>query len=134
MEKIKKFNDSDFESIKMPNLAFDDITSRAIQKYYFWTDEENYKTNIIEYFKRTFSDDILPETFTIASNGTSSLMVTMSALKEKGIQKVLIFTPMYFSTLNLLDEMDFDVIEYNLSYENSFKINLVLIFYLLLFI
>lgn len=115
--------DSDFESIKMPNLDFNDLTSRAIQKYYFWTDEENYKTNIIEYFKKTFSNDILPESFTIASNGTSSLMVTMSALKEKGVQKVLIFTPMYFSTLNLLDEMDFEVVEYNLSYENSFEID-----------
>lgn len=115
--------DSDFESIKMPALDFNDLTNRAIQKYYFWTDEENYKTNIIEYFKKTFSNDILPESFTIASNGTSSLMVTMYALKEKGVQKVLIFTPMYFSILNLLDEMDFEVVEYNLSYENSFEID-----------
>ncbi len=88
--------DSDFESIKMPALDFNDLTNRAIQKYYFWTDEENYKTNIIEYFKKTFSNDILPESFTIASNGTSSLMVTMYALKEKGVQKVLIFRAVLF--------------------------------------
>lgn len=50
-------------------------------------------------------------------------MIAMSALKEKGIQKILIFTPIYFSILNILDEMDFEVAEYNLSCENSFKID-----------
>lgn len=115
--------DANFESIKMPKISFDEVTNRAIQKYYFWTDEENYKKNIIDYFKRTFSFEIPSETFTIAANGTSSLMIAMSALKEKGIQKILIFTPIYFSILNILDEMDFEVAEYNLSCENSFKID-----------
>lgn len=115
--------DANFESIKMPKISFDEVTNHAIQKYYFWTDEENYKRNIIDYFKRTFSFEIPSETFTIAANGTSSLMIAMSALKEKGIQKILIFTPIYFSILNILDEMDFEVAEYNLSCENSFKID-----------
>lgn len=115
--------DVSFKNIKIPRFNFADITVREEQKYYFWTDEENFKSNIINCFNKIFSVEIPTESFAITSNGTSSLMVTITALKEKGLSKALVFTPVYFSTLNLLDELDFGVIEFPLSLIDSFKID-----------
>lgn len=116
--------DSDYNSIHMPNLAFNNACLADVQKYYFWTDEEGYRDTIQSFFSNQFSQSILKECFTIGSNGTSSIMLTLTALKEMGKHRALIITPIYFSTLNLLDELDFDVVEYRLSANNNFTIQM----------
>lgn len=116
--------DSDYNSIHMPNLAFNNACLADVQKYYFWTDEEGYRTTIQSFFFNQFSKSILKECFTIGSNGTSSMMLALMALKEAGKHRALIVTPVYFSTLNLLDELDFDVVEYRLSTSNNFTIQM----------
>lgn len=116
--------DSDYNSIHMPNLAFNNACLADIQKYYFWTDEEGYRDTIQSFFLNQFSQSILKECFTIGSNGTSSVMLTLTALKEAGKHRALIITPIYFSTLNLLDQLEFDVVEYKVSACNNFTIQM----------
>lgn len=116
--------DSDYNSIHMPNLAFNNACLADVQKYYFWTDEEGYRASFQSFFSNQFSQTILKERFTIGSNGTSSVMLTLTALKEAGKNRALILTPIYFSTLNLLDELNYDVVEYRLSAINNFTIQM----------
>ncbi len=114
--------DSDYRNIQIPNLMYYTQPSN-LQKYYFWTDEENYRINIQNFFSKNFSQLISKDCFTIGSNGTSSIMLSLTALKESGKQRALVLTPTYFSTLNLLDKLDFDVVEYDLTMRNNFSIN-----------
>lgn len=116
--------DSDYNSIQMPNLAYNNARLEDVQKYYFWTDEEGYRDSIQTFLSSHFAHTLSKECFTIGSNGTSSLMLTLTALKEAGKHRALILTPIYFSTLNLLDELDYDVVEYRLSANNNFIVQI----------
>ena len=116
--------DSDYSSVKIPHLMYNETDLSDLQKYYFWTDEENYRSYIQSFFSEHFSKSISTDCFTIGSNGTSSIMLALTALKEAGKRCALILTPIYFSTLNLLDELDFDVIEFKLTMKNNFDVDI----------
>ena len=115
--------DSDYKSIKIPNMIYNNCDELKLQQYYFWTDECNYKENVQNFFSSQFHHNLSMDTFTIGSNGTSCIMLSLMALKELGKQCALIITPIYFSTLNLLDELDFNVIQFRLSNKNNFEID-----------
>lgn len=114
--------DSDYNSIHMPNLSLNSVQLSDVQKYYFWTDEEGYRDTIQSCFSNQYSVSIQKDSFTIGSNGTSSIMLTLASLKEAGRHCALVVTPVYFSTLNLLDELDFDVVEYRLHSSDDFAL------------
>ncbi len=116
--------DADYNSIHLPELNFSSTNLADVQKYYFWTDEENYRANIKSFFSDKFSHSLANEHFTIGSNGTSCLTLTLLALKESGKNHLLVLTPVYFSTLNLLDELDFEVTEYRLSSDDNFNVQI----------
>lgn len=116
--------DPDYSYIQIPHLYYNSNTPIDLQRYYFWTDESEYRSNIQNFFLKQFAKEIAKESFTIGSNGTSSIMLALTALKESGRKCALIVTPTYFSTLNLLDELDYEVVEYPLSMENNFKVDI----------
>lgn len=115
---------SDYNSILIPSLEYNSTQFSDLQNYYFWTDENDYRSNIQSFFSYHFSQLISKDCFTIGSNGTSSMMLALTALREAGRKKALIFTPIYFSTLNMLDQLEFDVVEFNLSFHNNFYIDI----------
>ena len=114
--------DSDYTSIQMPTLKINSSLS-ALQKYYFWTDEWNFRESIQVFFTRQYNYSLSTDEFAIGTNGTASIMLALTALKEAGKRCALIVTPVYFSTLNLLDELEFNVVEFNLSSKNDFVID-----------
>lgn len=115
--------DSDYNSIRMPSLNYHNICLSDVQKYYFWTDEEGYRDTVQTFLYSQFSLSTCKDEFTIGSNGTSSIMLALTALKETGNHRALVLTPVYFSTLNMLDALNFDVVEIRLSDKNNFKID-----------
>ena len=119
--------DSDYNSIHMPNLALNSVQLSDVQKYYFWTDEEGYRDTIQNFFSNQYSISLQKDSFTIGSNGTSGIMLTLSSLKEAGRHSALVVTPVYFSTLNLLDELDFNVVEYRLCASDNFSLRIDII-------
>ena len=114
--------DTDFNSINMPSFSLNSVQLSDVQKYYFWTDEEGYRDNVQNYFFDQYSISIQKDSFTIGSNGTSSIMLTLASLKEAGRHCALVLTPVYFSTLNLLDELNFNVVEYRLHASDNFSL------------
>lgn len=74
--------DSDHDSVMIPNLKFDIVNLLDMQKYYFWTDEENFKEYVQKFFLQQFAAELSSDKFTIGSNGTSSLMLALASLKE----------------------------------------------------
>lgn len=115
--------DADYNSVYIPSLS-NNVSCADLHKYYFWTDEENIRVHIQTFFKSQFDHTLPVDSFTIGSNGTSSIMLSLMALKESGRHRALIITPMYFSTLNLLDELEFDVVEFDLSVKNNFAVDI----------
>lgn len=115
--------DADYNSIHMPSLTLNSVQLSDVQKYYFWTDEEGYRGAIQKFFSNQYSISLQKDSFTIGSNGTSGIMLTLSSLKEAGRHNALVVTPVYFSTLNLLDELDFNVVEYRLCASDNFSLN-----------
>ena len=47
--------DSDYSSVKIPCLMYNETDLSDLQKYYFWTDEENYRSYIQSFFSEHFS-------------------------------------------------------------------------------
>ena len=115
--------DSDYNSVQMPTLKIDNSSLSAMQKYYFWTDEWNFRESIQNFFTSQYNYSLSTDKFAIGTNGTASIMLALTALKEAGKRCALIITPIYFSTLNLLDELEFEVVEFNLSPKNDFVID-----------
>ena len=115
---------SDYNNILIPSLEYNSSKSSDLQQYYFWTDENNYRSNIQTFIFNHFHKLISKDCFAIGTNGTSSMMLALTALKEAGKKKALIFTPIYFSTLNMLDKLELDVAEFNLSVHNNFYIDI----------
>lgn len=113
--------DVDFNEITYPRLNLN-ITNEEAHKYYYWTDELNYKKHFKSFIKETYGVDISKNDFALSSNGTSSLFLAVMALKEKGIKNFLVFTPVYFTLLNLLDALDLNCYIYSLPLEPH-KIN-----------
>lgn len=110
--------------INIPNFDYS-ISREEAQKYYFLTDEINNKEHFQKFYEENFNESLNMDGFTIASNGTSSLMLSLMALKEMQLDNVLITTPIYFSTLNLLDELNYqNITYYNLSSKNDYTIDL----------
>lgn len=115
--------DSDAKSISIPDFDYNLVKEDA-QKYYYFTDEINNKRYFNTFYQHNFNSSLDDDNFTIASNGTSCLMLSLIALKEMELNNVLITTPIYFSTLNLLDEFNYNVDRFNLSSKNNYKIDL----------
>lgn len=115
--------DSDYSRIKMPAIQALKPSQPDLQKYYFWTDEEQYRTYIKNYIEQSFHVTLSQDNFAIGSNGTSCLMLALAALRESGKKHALIVTPIYFSTLNLLDELNYDVTIFTLSSEDNFNVD-----------
>lgn len=91
--------------------------------YYYWTDEYNYTTYFKDYFEKKYDYTIDLNSFLIGANGTSAIFLSLAALKELSISRILIFTPIYFSTLNLLEMLNFQVFRFDLKIENDFKVD-----------
>lgn len=117
--------DADYSSITFPKINYN-LKNTDAQKYYFWTDENNFRIEYKHFFKKNFGENIDIDTFTFGTNGSSCLALSLLALKEMNIKNTMVITPIYFSILNLLDEFEFDVSEYSLNLENSFDFNLKL--------
>lgn len=97
--------------------------SSNINSYYYWTDEHGYAPLFASYYKQKYNQIINLDTFLIGNNGTSSIMLSMIALGELSINRILVFTPVYFSTLNLLEMLKFQIYRYDLKMEDNFQIN-----------
>lgn len=91
-----------------------------IYSYYYWTDEHNYSKFFKKFYIHQFGEDIT--NFLIGSNGTSSIMLSLIALSELGINRILVFTPVYFSTLNILEMLKLQIFRYDLKFENNFNV------------
>ena len=107
-------------------LLNDDIVNSYnsnINSYYYWTDEHGYSPIFANYYKQRFNQSISLDNFLIGNNGTSSIMLSMIALSELSVNRILVFTPVYFSTLNLLEMLKFQIYRYDLEIENDFQIN-----------
>lgn len=115
--------DSELDQVVIPTIPLN-VTNDEMHKYYFWTDEENFRTRFKSFFEKVFAENLDINSFAIGANGTSCLALSLMALKEIGIKKAMIVTPIYFSTLNLLDMLEFDVDEYPLQSDMNFTIDL----------
>lgn len=98
--------------------------NEQFNSYYYWTDEQGYALYFSDFYKNSYNKTLNSESFLIGNNGTSSIMLSLLALTELNIERVLVFTPIYFSTLNLLEMLNMHVFRYDLSITNDFQINM----------
>lgn len=92
--------------------------------YHYWTDELNYKTHYQQYFQDVFHNPLNNDNFLIGNNGSSSIMLSLMALKELGVGKILAFTPIYYSAIKLFEMLDYQMYRFDLNIENDFDINI----------
>ena len=100
--------DTSLDEIVMPSQN-PHVSTKDVHPYYYWTDEQNNKSSFIQYVHSSHGIKMNEEEIALATNGTASLFVTFMALKELNIKNVLILTPVYFTTLNIMDYFDFNV-------------------------
>lgn len=117
---------AELEKINYPPInneqnLFDKST---IGNYYYWTDELNYKSHFKQFYQELFQTKLCNDNFLIGNNGSSSIMLSLMALKELGINKVLSFTPIYFSVIKLFELLDYQMYRFDLNIENDFNINI----------
>lgn len=105
------------------NNGLVNFPSANLNSYFYWTDEHGYAPLFANYYKQKFNQSIDLDTFLIGNNGTSSIMLSMIALAELSNNRVLVFTPVYFSTLNLLEMLNYQIYRYDLKMEENFQIN-----------
>ncbi len=103
------------------NLIFDKVN---FNNYYYWTDEYKYSLFFEDYYVTQFKQNIDSNTFLIGNNGTSSIMLSMISLMELSINRILVFTPVYFSSLNLLEMLKVQIFRYDLNIENNFQLDI----------
>lgn len=117
--------DAELQTINIPNFDENNqLTDKCtIGSYYYWTDELNYKLYYQKYFQRMFNIPLDKNNFIIGNNGSSSIMLSLMALKELGLNKVLAFTPIYFSALNLFELLNYHIYRFDLDIENDFSID-----------
>lgn len=127
-EKAIFLSDWDVELEKVIYPSFDfgtELHSRsAIGNYHYWTDELNFKSHFRQYFQDVFHTALSNDSFLIGSNGSSSIMLSLMALKELGIDKILAFTPIYYSAIKLFDMLGYQMYRFDLEIENDFKISI----------
>lgn len=114
--------DAAFEMVHMPNFDYT-VSLADKQKYYYWTDEGGFRNSFCEFYQHSFKQEICTNSFVICSNGTSSIMLSAMALRELGVSKIMVCTPSYFSTLNILEKLDYSISEYPLDFKTEFQID-----------
>lgn len=117
---------ADLERVMYPSFDFGkELYSRsAIGNYHYWTDELNYKSHFQQCFQDLFHTTLSNDNFLIGNNGSSSIMLSLMALKELGVDKLLAFTPIYYSAIKLFEMLDYQMYRFDLKIENDFEINL----------
>lgn len=115
--------DAELETISLPSVDFQNKlhNKTTIGSYYYWTDELNYKTYFQNYFQQEYGINLSKERFLISSNGSSSIMLSLMALKELTFNKVLAFTPIYFSTINLFELLGYQMYRFDLDVTKDFS-------------
>jgi len=114
--------DADPELADIPHIDFS-TQHEEERPYYYWTDEGGFRDTFVHFCSEAFGLSVDPASFTIASNGTSSILLTLMGLRELDVTNLLVFTPVYFSTLNILEKLNFNVIEHSLQFGDDFKID-----------
>lgn len=114
--------DVDSDATECPHFDYC-VYEEEDRPYYYWTDEGGFRDVFAKFYVQSFAKSIDVSSFTIASNGTSSILLSLMGLQELGITNILVFTPVYFSTLNILEKLNFKIIEHPISFETGFDIN-----------
>ena len=108
--------DASFSEISFPSLDFG-FSYEEAQKYYYWTDEMNNKNSFQKYIFDKYNYNLQLDRFALSNNGTSSLFLAMMTLYELGVKNILVFSPAYFTLLNILDTFNFHFFEYKMPLE-----------------
>ncbi len=98
------------------------IADNNIFKYYFWTDDFKIKKIFCDFLKNIYNEVILEDNVTITSNGTSSLFLSLIVLRKK-IKNVCVLSPNYFTTINVLFDLNFKVYNEQIIESNAYKLN-----------
>lgn len=117
---------AELEKVMYPSFDFGkELYSRsAMGNYHYWTDELNYKSHFQQCFHDLFRSTLSNDNFLIGNNGSSSMMLSLMALKELGVGKILAFTPIYYSAIKLFEMLDYQMYRFDLKMENDFEINI----------
>ncbi len=120
---------AELERITYPSIGIGKNLNdkNTIGNYYYWTDELNYKSHFQQCYQELFQTELSSENFLIGSNGSSSTMLSLMALKELGVNKILAFTPIYFSAIRLFELLDYQMYRFDLDIRNDFRINIELL-------
>ncbi|MCM1297481.1 MAG: pyridoxal phosphate-dependent aminotransferase [Muribaculaceae bacterium] len=116
---------AELEKVMYPSfdLGKELYNKSAIGNYHYWTDELNYKSHFQQCFQDLFHAKLSNDNFLIGNNGSSAIMLSLMALKELGIDKILAFTPIYYSVIKLFEMLDYQMYRFDLKIENDFEIN-----------
>lgn len=90
---------------------------------YFFMDEIFDEKKRIASAAKSYDIPLAPESIAICGNGTTAIFLSLKALYDSGIKRFLVITPVYFTTLNNLRELDISLCFYHLREENSYNIN-----------
>lgn len=107
---LSTWNCEIIEDFKDPQLICSIIEqsnkNNALYKYFFW--DELDKKKFISFCTHKYNVVIPADNLTLASNGTSSIFLTLRYLRQTH-KNVCILTPNYFTTINLLFDFNYNV-------------------------
>lgn len=115
----------DIQNTKLPVELLDSGYSSYRNKShnYFFMDEIISEKKAIESAAKRYNIPLASESISICGNGTTAIFLSLKALNDSGIKRFLIITPVYFTTLNNLRELDISLCYYHLREENSYQID-----------
>lgn len=90
-------------------------------KYFFWNDQ-GLKEHFQKYIKKIHNISIEPKKFTISTNGSSAIYMSLSILRRK-FQNVCIISPNYFTSINILNELKFNIYYESIIERGEFHFN-----------
>lgn len=102
--------------------SFSRIKDTDLKKYYFSTDDNNYKSTIIKYYEESYNLCIGDNNFTLVPNGTSALYLILRYLRNN-MNNVLALSPCYFSTTEALNDLNFEITYYPFIALNTFNLD-----------
>lgn len=92
-------------------------------KYFFMDEIKELKQWFCDQISLTEHINITSSNFTVASNGTTSALLVLQTLNKHTRIKSILLTPIYFSYINLLKDMNIDIEYYPIVFKGKLNID-----------
>lgn len=117
-------SDWDIDSkIQLPPLDFRP-SKKYLRNYQFWTNDDSERAVFQQFVSQAQDITISQDEFLVASNGTAALSLTLQIFYDMELRHALVVTPAYFTVLEKLYKLNFEVTEFPLSLLSSFHFDI----------